>query len=158
MNSIVDGREQAREIMMDLSFAGTWLKDENFNFLEISEKTANMLFDKTSDECIWRNDFDISREAGLEMSEELFDTVCRASDNYASEDKPTTFIEFITDTKGEKHIWETIKSTKIVRGKKYYYGYALFLDVIFGSYELAYQNFLKQNTVRINDNLFYFTK
>lgn len=147
------------DFVIDLEFAGTWLKDENFNFLEISKKVAKILYDKDACECVGRNDFDISRELGSKLSEEQFAEICRASDTYVENfGEPATFIEFITDTKGEQHIWETTKRMQIVNGKRYYYGFAMFLDVICGNYEMALKDFMKQQTIKINDNLFLLDK
>jgi hypothetical protein len=144
----------AQDVMMNLDYVGSWVKDSEFRFLDISERTAEILYGKDSNYCIGKTDYHIAQDCGLEMSEDQFAEVCRASDNYVQGEKPVTFIELLSDTKGEKHIWKTIKSIKVIDGVKYYYGFAVFLDFIVGGYERAFE-FLKQpNLKKINDNLY----
>jgi len=155
----VQKRAIAQDVMMSLDFVGSWVKDENFNFLEISEQTARLLFNLSSNECIGRNDYEIAKSCGLDMSETQFGDICRASDNYTKHNQqPVTFIELLEDTKGNKHIWKTIKCTKILDGKEYHYGFATFCDVIRGSYEKAYEMFQHElpRLEKINETLYVY--
>jgi hypothetical protein len=150
-------RATAQDIMMNLDFIGTWVKDTNYKFLEISESVAQILYKKNSNYCIGKSDFCIAKEIGMDVDETVFANICRASDSYAKESKKIeTFFEFISDMDGNKHLWKTIKFVKVIDGKEFICGFAIFMDVVKGSYEKAYICFEKDlpHLKKINENLY----
>jgi hypothetical protein len=151
-------RTIAQDVMMNMDCVGSWVKDANFRFLDISEQTSRILYDRSSNQCIGLTDYCISKQAGLQISEDQFAEICRASDLYLKGKEPKVFLELITDTKGGKHIWKTIKAIKEIDDKMYYYGFAIFNDVIYGSYDLAYEKFKQELPLleKINDFLYIY--
>ena len=131
------GRLVAQDVMMSLPYVGMWVKNSKFEFLEISEHAAQILYGRFSNQCVGLTDYDIAKESGMTVTEEQFAIVCRASDTYAKDDKPRTFIEIVTDVEGNDHIWKTIKSKVTVDADHYYFGFAMFLDVMCGDYASA---------------------
>jgi len=148
----------AQDVLMSLPYIGMWVKNRKFELLEISEQAAILLYNRTSNQCVGLTDYCITRECGVDVSEEQFANICRASDLYLKGDKPDTFIEFIVDTKGNKHIWKTVKANAYMEGEGYYFGFAIFLDVMLGSYEAAYAKFENDlhDLKKINDNLYVY--
>ena len=144
-------RTLASDIIYSLPQIGFWVKDMNFTFLDISEKASDILYGLSSNECVGYTDAEIARKAGIEMSLEMFVEVCRGSDIWVLDNpdqgqyKVTTFIEFITDIRGERHIWKTIKGVypDTVGKERYVYGFALFMNEIKGGYENAYKWFVE---------------
>lgn len=141
-------RNEAADVISNLGCFGFWVKDMHFRFLEISEKTSDILYSCSSDKCIGKTDFEIAKELGLTSTDEQqFAEVCRASDKYVLNNSKDgqyqifRFIELINDTNGNKHIWETVKGIvpKEVGKGKYYFGYANFLDEIMGGYDNAFK-------------------
>lgn len=127
----------AQDVMMSLAYVGMWVKNSKFELLEISDQAASILYNRLSNQCVGLTDYCIAKEAGLDITEEQFANVCRASDLYLTDDKPKHFIELISDTQGNEHIWKTVKSKVYMGGNYYYFGFATFLDVVLGSYEAA---------------------
>ena len=155
-------RLQAEEIMSWLKNVGWWVKDMNYSFLDISQESAKILYWLHPDDCVGKTDFDIVKEQGLSVCEEMFAKICRGSDLYILENplqwkyKSATFIELLTSSTGEKHIWRTVKG--IVPPKewqgRYIWGQAEFLDRIMG-YKKALEMIKNDpNLIKINDNLY----
>ena len=152
------GRLVAQDAMMSLSYVGMWVKNSKFELLEISDKAASILYDRLSNQCVGLTDYCIAKECGMDVTEDQFANVCRASDLYLTDDKPRYFIEFISDTLGNKHIWKTIKSKVYIEDDCYYFGFATFLDVTLGSYEAAYEYFHSDmyKLEKLNERLFVY--
>lgn len=151
-------RVLARDVVMNLPYIGVWVKNSKFELLEISEQAAQMLYNRTSNDCIGLTDYHIARECGSTVDERQFADICRASDLALQDDKPVQFIELIQDTKGTPHIWKTIKSKSCNNGECYYFGFALFLDVMFGSYREAERHVIleRPHIHKINETLYQY--
>ena len=150
------GRLVAQDVMMSLPYVGMWVKNSKFELLEISDQAASILYDRLSNQCVGLTDYCIAKECGMNVTEDQFANVCRASDLYLTDYKPKCFIEFISDAHGNEHIWKTIKSKVYVEEEYYYFGFATFLDVMLGSYVAANELFHSDmcKLERINDRLF----
>lgn len=151
-------RAIAQDVMMNMDMVGSWVKDANFRFLDISEQAAKILYNRSSNQCIGLTDFCIARQCGLQMEEGQFAEICRASDLHLKGKEPRVFLELITDTVGNKHIWKTIKAIKEIDNNLYYYGFAIFNDVLLGSYEAAYEKYLKELPIleKVNEFLYIY--
>lgn len=152
-------RALAQDIITGLDFAGLWVKDMEFQFLEVSDKVAEILYSRKSNDCIGKSDFVIAKEAGLSMTEAQFAKVCRASDLYVKDHRRShRFIELLEDTRGEKHIWRTIKCVKARGDQEYYFGFAVFLDEYYGGYDSALQVLKRDidSLEKLSDNLYVY--
>lgn len=157
-------RTLASDIIYSLPNVGFWVKDMNFMFLDISEAASTILYGMNSNDCVGFTDFQIARKAGLEMSEEIFANVCRASDVYIINNPEkgkyqiNTFVEIITDINGNKHIWKTLKGLHPddVGCEKYIFGFAIFMDTSLGSLKKAEAWFEKEKHkyTKLNDQLY----
>ena len=144
----------AQDVIMNMPFTGMWVKNSKFELLEISEQAANLLYNKTSNDCIGLTDYHIAREGGLDLTEDQFSEVCRSSDLMLCNNKPKTYIEFLKDTEGKNHIWKTVKTKMCLNGECYYFGFAIFLDTLMG-YEAAIERVERDIALvdRVNENL-----
>ena len=151
-------RAVGQDVIMNVPYIGIWAKNSQFELLEISDYASLTLYNRYSSQCIGLTDYAIAKECGSNMTEKQFADVCRASDLCLTDDKPKTFIEFITDTQGNPHIWKTVKSKVFIENETYYFGFATFLDVMLGSYEAAQLKFMSDShdLIMINDNLFVY--
>lgn len=157
-------RTIASDIIYSLPTVGFWVKNMNFEFLDISDDACQILYDTNSNNCVGKNDFEIARERGLTMSENMFAEICRASDlwvlNNPENDKYklVQFVELITGVDGKKHIWKVMKgihpNTK--GNEKHIIGFAVFMDVVLGNYENALKWFEKKkpHLHKINNYLY----
>ncbi len=162
-------RIKASDVLFNLETAGFWVRDENFKWLDISEKASDILYGRKSKDCIGKTDLEIAEESEFVKDPDLFCRVCRQSDIYVLENPQNekynnyTFIEIIEDTKGNKHIWKTTKGIhprKVQEWKKYFhYGMTLFMDEMLGE-KWAEKWFKKQKEVndikKINDWLYVY--
>jgi len=151
-------RLTAQDVLMSLPYIGMWVKNKDFELLEISEQAAVLLYNRTYNECVGLTDYQIAKECGSTVSEEQFAHICRASDLYLKDDKPQTFLELVTDTTGKPHIWKTVKANISVEGEQFYFGFATFLDVMLGGYEAAYKKLQEELPLleKLNDNLYIY--
>ena len=159
-------RTLAQDVMAERKHMQSWVKNAKFQFCEIGEKAANILYGKSSNECIGFTDYDIAKQCGCTLDEAKFKEICRASDLYLTVGKPEIFMEIIDDTRGGKHLWLTIKSKELLMISDdgnpdiFYTGTAIFQDVLKGSYEKALEDFQKEinSYEKINDNLYILKK
>jgi hypothetical protein len=152
------GRLVAQDVMMSLSYVGMWVKNSRFELLEISDQAASILYNRLSNQCVGLTDYCIAKEGGMNISEDQFANICRASDLYLTDAKPKYFVELISDTHGNEHIWKTIKSKVYIEDDYYYFGFATFLDVVLGSYEAANDYFHSDmdKLEKLNERLFVY--
>ena len=160
---IMLARTEASDVMANLKNTGSWIKDMEFKFLDITEEASNILYGILGRECIGKTDLELAKIAGVECTEDMFSEVCRGSDLFIYNNaknwiyKDTIFIELITSITGNKHIWQTTKGIKPPQEwhGRYYHWEAVFLDRL-----LWYENALKvlENPLleKLNDNLYYY--
>ena len=160
----ITARTIASDVLANIPTIGFWVKDMDYRFLEISETASQILYWLWSDQCIWKTDLEIAKTLWLEMSEKQFSEICRGSDLYILENPKQNkyhnyfFYEFLKDTKWNPHIWKTLKWVypEIVDKWSFIYWQALFIDVLYWTYEKALERFEVEKILynKINNNLY----
>lgn len=157
-------RKQADNVMENLKTVWWWVKNMDFEFLDISQEVSTILYWLSSDECVGKTDFQISEEQRLVTNKDLFCEVCRGSDQYVLDNpkkglyQTYTFIELLMSSKWEKHIWRTVKSiVPPQEGQGHYIrGQAEFLDRTIGNYNNALEVLKDSKLTKLNDNLYVY--
>jgi len=162
----LSNRAIASDVLYWLWNIGIWIKSFDFKFLDVSDKVTENLYWLHSNDCIGRTDFDIAKWLWIQIDEDQFANVCRASDIHIMRNivwnkyKTFMFLEFIEDIKWKKHLWKTIKGIHpdTIEKWKYYYGIALFMDEILWSYKNALEFFKTQEDaiIKLNENLYVY--
>ena len=137
---------------------GFWVKNSNYELLDISTEAALILYGMTSDQCVGQTDYDIALRVGFTGDIKQFADVCRRSDNLLRDSfNPHIFYEIITDLTGSKRVWRTTKSRVKFGGDIYLVGVAEFLDMIYGlegALQMVEGAMACQHITKINDNLY----
>jgi hypothetical protein len=152
-------RTLAHDVLANLDFAGFWVKDKDYKFLEISTRASKILYNTSSNYCIGKTDIDLVKKKDSKYTDLNLIKVCRASDIITKETSKTcVFIEFLNSSNGNTHIWKVFKNYINLEGNYYYVGFASFMDELLGSYEVALKWVDKEmfKLEKINNSLYVY--